>query len=55
MTEFVQASINNENKICPVNSYHEWDPLEEVIVGRLNGANIPPYHVYPAFSNLGIY
>lgn len=23
---------------CPVNSHNEWDPLEEVIVGRLEGA-----------------
>ncbi|BDA73921.1 hypothetical protein CAL7716_080870 [Calothrix sp. PCC 7716] len=45
MTEFMQASIDSENNICPVNSYNEWDPLEEVIVGRLDGANIPPYHV----------
>ena len=29
---------------CPVNSYNEWDPLEEIIVGRLEGAIIPPYH-----------
>lgn len=30
---------------CPVNSHNEWDPLEEVIVGRLEGATIPPNHV----------
>jgi glycine amidinotransferase len=29
----------------PVNSWNEWDPLEEVIVGRLDGAVIPPFHV----------
>ena len=28
----------------PVNSWNEWDPLEEVIVGRLEGATIPPAH-----------
>ncbi len=27
---------------CPVNSHNEWDPLEEVIVGRLDGAVMPP-------------
>ena len=27
---------------CPVNSHNEWDPLEEVIVGRLEGATVPP-------------
>ena len=29
----------------PVCSYNEWDPLEEVIVGRLDNAVIPQYHV----------
>lgn len=28
-----------------VSSFNEWDPLEEVIVGRLDGAVIPPWHV----------
>jgi len=26
-------------------SYNEWDPLEEVIVGRVDGARLPPFHV----------
>ncbi len=26
---------------CPVNSSNEWDPLEEVIVGRIEGAVLP--------------
>jgi N-dimethylarginine dimethylaminohydrolase len=26
---------------CPVSSHNEWDRLEEVIVGRLEGAAIP--------------
>ena len=30
---------------CPVNSHNEWDPLEEVIVGTVNGAMFPPFHV----------
>ena len=29
----------------PVNSYNEWDPLEEIIVGRLDGAVIPSNHI----------
>jgi glycine amidinotransferase len=29
---------------CPVSSHNEWDPLEEVIVGRLEGATIPANH-----------
>lgn len=28
---------------CPVSSYNEWDPLEEVIVGRLEGAMYPSW------------
>lgn len=28
---------------CPVNSYNEWDPLEEVIVGSVNGAMLPAW------------
>src|SRR5205085_2984693 len=31
--------------LCPVNSYNEWDPLEEVIVGVVDGAAFPPYHI----------
>lgn len=30
---------------APVHTYNEWDPLEEVIVGRLEGATIPTRHV----------
>ncbi len=30
--------------VSPVNSYNEWDPLEEVMVGRLDGAVIPSNH-----------
>ncbi|XP_068595273.1 glycine amidinotransferase, mitochondrial-like [Brachionichthys hirsutus] len=28
---------------CPVCSYNEWDPLEEVIVGRAENAYVPPF------------
>jgi len=28
-----------------VNSYNEWDPLEEAVVGILDGASVPPWHV----------
>jgi glycine amidinotransferase len=31
-------------QVSPVNSHNEWDPLEEVLVGRLEGATIPPGH-----------
>ena len=28
-----------------VNAHNEWDPLEEAIVGILDGASVPPWHV----------
>lgn len=33
-----------EHLVSPVNSHNEWDPLEEVIVGRLDGAAFPSKH-----------
>lgn len=33
-----------DSRISPVSSHNEWDPLEEVIVGRLDGATIPSSH-----------
>lgn len=33
-----------EPLVSPVNSHNEWDPLEEVVVGRLEGATIPTNH-----------
>ncbi len=30
---------------CPVACYNEWDPLEEVIVGIVDNARFPPWHV----------
>jgi glycine amidinotransferase len=30
---------------CPVNSHNEWDTLEEVIVGIVDGATFPPWHI----------
>lgn len=32
-------------KDCPVSSFNEWDPLEEVIVGRAENACVPPFTV----------
>lgn len=29
---------------CPVNSHNEWDPLEEVIIGALDGAIFPEWN-----------
>ncbi|MFJ4616739.1 amidinotransferase [Streptomyces sp. NPDC088812] len=33
-----------ESLVPPVNSHNEWDPLEEIVVGRLDGATIPSRH-----------
>ncbi|MBY8820146.1 amidinotransferase [Streptomyces cinereoruber] len=30
--------------VSPVSTHNEWDPLEEVVVGRLDGATIPSDH-----------
>jgi len=35
----------NIHSISVVNSYNEWDPLEEVVVGILDGATVPEWHV----------
>ncbi len=50
---FVPTIITGEAQTaasCPVNSYNGWDPLEEVIVGRLEGATIPPAHPAVTFT-----
>ena len=37
------------NKFPVVNTHNEWDPLEEVIVGIVDGATVPPWEtVTPA-------
>ncbi|MBT2493309.1 amidinotransferase [Streptomyces sp. ISL-96] len=38
------ANAAAEPLVSPVNSHNEWDPLEEIIVGRLDGATIPTNH-----------
>ena len=37
---------------CVVNSWNEWDPLEEVVVGRLEGAAAPPREAAPDADKL---
>lgn len=37
-------SMPNQTPDPGVQSHNEWDPLEEVIVGTLEGAAIPPWH-----------
>lgn len=34
-----------DTSVCPVSSFNEWDPLEEVIVGIVDGATVPPSHI----------
>lgn len=51
MDKFIaEANNNRETGTCPVNSYNEWDPLEEIIVGRLEGATIPSNHVIVTYN-----
>ena len=38
------AEFAAQRLISPVSSHNEWDPLEEIIVGRLEGAVIPSSH-----------
>lgn len=38
-------TLVHANPDSPVWSWNEWDPLEEVIVGRVEGATIPPFSV----------
>ena len=37
--------VDANNKTCPVSSYNEWDPLKEVIVGRVEGACVPKFTI----------
>ena len=37
--------VERTQLISPVSSYNEWDPLEEVIVGRVEGAHVPPFTI----------
>lgn len=46
--EHVTEPVQQE---CPVCSYNEWDPLEEVIVGRAENACVPPFTVEVKVSN----
>ncbi|CAM9388018.1 unnamed protein product, partial [Ectocarpus fasciculatus] len=39
------AKLATRSLNCAVNSHNEFDPLEEVIVGRVEGSTIPEWHV----------
>ena len=45
ITRSIGPDATPAGQVCPVNSHNEWDPLEEVVVGRLEGAAAPPSHV----------
>ena len=38
------GSLVADSMVSPVSSHNEWDPLEEIIVGRLEGSVIPSAH-----------
>lgn len=42
MTDTAHDSCDDPSPVC---SYTEWDPLEEIIVGRLDGAVLPSSHI----------
>jgi glycine amidinotransferase len=42
--------LPSDTRPVPVCSYTEWDPLEEVIVGRLDGATIPSNHITVTYN-----
>lgn len=44
-TNFETNTACLDKECSPVLSYNEWDPLEEVIVGRMDGACVPEWHV----------
>lgn len=46
-------SLQARNPASPVCSHTEWQPLEEVIVGRIDGASVPPGHVVERARDLG--
>lgn len=45
-----EIALNLVPEGCPVNSFNSWDPLEEVIVGRLEGATIPSGHISVSYN-----
>ena len=41
----VEKKPSIHTKISPVCSYNEWDPLEEVVVGIVDGSSFPAWHM----------
>ena len=44
ITHTIDEDAALARRVSPVSTHNEWDPLEEVIVGRLEGATIPSGH-----------
>ncbi len=42
--EVAEWQARTTTDLCPVNSHNEWDPLEEVLVGRIDRSAIPTGH-----------
>jgi glycine amidinotransferase len=40
-----QSTTLTSQKSCVVNSYNEWDTLEEIVVGRIENSINPPRHI----------
>lgn len=43
--ERIIPSLRKQYELPVVNSYNEWDPLEEVIVGVVEGSTVPSWHI----------
>ena len=43
MTPSESPTADRQAAACPVNTFNEWDPLEEIIVGVVEDALIPPW------------
>ena len=42
---FQAPPVEIPRPVSPVSSFNEWDPLEEIVVGIVDGAHIPPRHL----------
>ena len=42
--------LSHRTEPSPVNSHNEWDPLEEVIVGHVEGATVPSNHLVVTYN-----
>ena len=45
MVQHMEMLKEKVETVSPVCSHNEWDPLEEVIVGRVEGAHMPPMSI----------